>query len=191
MEIEMGEGCEFVRQLVEAFGGISPMAKALGHDYPSTVQGWKERGVIPRWRINEIRDTTLFAANEDVRRLIHKIEIGHNRLTKGPVSSLQSHKCVRYVTNNDILNPDQPIGCRYIEGDPKQNWSYCNAKQQQGSPYCPTHHALCRLPPDHRSTLTDLEGDAKGAGLLSIPDYVPVHEDCDCNITSDQGKGEA
>lgn len=30
------------------------MATALGHDSASTVQGWKNRGLIPRWRWHEI-----------------------------------------------------------------------------------------------------------------------------------------
>jgi len=42
------------RQVIAAFGGIRPMAGKL--DVPvSTVQGWKERGVIPESRHGEIR----------------------------------------------------------------------------------------------------------------------------------------
>lgn len=33
--------------LIGRFGGISALARALGHRNRSTVQGWKERGVIP------------------------------------------------------------------------------------------------------------------------------------------------
>lgn len=33
--------------VIETFDGISKLAKILGHENPSTVQGWKERGVIP------------------------------------------------------------------------------------------------------------------------------------------------
>ena len=32
------------------------MARALGHRHASTVQGWKERGVIPARRANEVLD---------------------------------------------------------------------------------------------------------------------------------------
>lgn len=34
-------------RIIRDFGGITAMANALGHKHASTVQGWKERGVIP------------------------------------------------------------------------------------------------------------------------------------------------
>lgn len=33
--------------IIEKFGGITALARALGHKHPTTVQGWKERGFIP------------------------------------------------------------------------------------------------------------------------------------------------
>jgi len=33
--------------IISLFGGIRPLAKALGHNNPSTVQGWLRRGYIP------------------------------------------------------------------------------------------------------------------------------------------------
>ncbi len=33
--------------IISKFGGINPLARALGHKNASTVQGWKERGFIP------------------------------------------------------------------------------------------------------------------------------------------------
>jgi hypothetical protein len=33
--------------IIEKFGGINPMARALNHRNASTVQGWKECGYIP------------------------------------------------------------------------------------------------------------------------------------------------
>lgn len=33
--------------IIERFGGIAALARALGHANSSTVQGWKERGFIP------------------------------------------------------------------------------------------------------------------------------------------------
>src|SRR3546814_10956500 len=40
--------------IIEAFGGIRPMAKMLGLAV-STVQGWKERSAIPANRHDQIR----------------------------------------------------------------------------------------------------------------------------------------
>jgi uroporphyrinogen-III synthase len=41
-------------RIIAAFGGIRPMAKALGLAF-TTVQGWKERGAIPLKRMADIR----------------------------------------------------------------------------------------------------------------------------------------
>ena len=37
----------YVDRIISRFGGLAPMARALGHRHPTTVQGWKARGVIP------------------------------------------------------------------------------------------------------------------------------------------------
>tara|TARA_R100000306_G_C4324116_1_gene116727 strand:- start:191 stop:472 length:282 start_codon:yes stop_codon:yes gene_type:complete len=36
----------YVNHIIEAFGGVRPMAAAIGKE-PSTVQSWKVRGSIP------------------------------------------------------------------------------------------------------------------------------------------------
>jgi hypothetical protein len=41
-------------EIIELFGGIRPMAKALGHKHPSTVQAWADNESIPHWRFYEI-----------------------------------------------------------------------------------------------------------------------------------------
>lgn len=40
-------------------------------------------------------------------------------------------------------DPHDPVGCRYIEGDPHGVWSYCQETQREGSSYCERHHARC------------------------------------------------
>lgn len=42
------------REIIERFGGIRPMAKALGHKNPTTVQAWHKNESIPYWRHHEI-----------------------------------------------------------------------------------------------------------------------------------------
>ncbi len=36
-----------VENIIAKFGGLTALATALGHRHPTTVQGWKARGVIP------------------------------------------------------------------------------------------------------------------------------------------------
>lgn len=33
--------------VIARFGGLTSLARDLGHENPTTVQGWKERGTIP------------------------------------------------------------------------------------------------------------------------------------------------
>lgn len=33
--------------IIEKFGGVAGLAAALNHNYPTTVQAWKKRKVIP------------------------------------------------------------------------------------------------------------------------------------------------
>lgn len=44
-----------VNKIIELFGGLTAMAKALGHKHPTTVQGWKDSNRIPPWRELEIK----------------------------------------------------------------------------------------------------------------------------------------
>jgi hypothetical protein len=41
--------------VIEAFGGLTKTARALGHRNVTTVQWWKKSGRIPAWRRPEIR----------------------------------------------------------------------------------------------------------------------------------------
>jgi hypothetical protein len=43
-------------QIIDRFGGVSALARALGHKWPTTVQGWKTRGVIPAGQQQKILD---------------------------------------------------------------------------------------------------------------------------------------
>lgn len=36
-------------------------------------------------------------------------------------------------------------GCKYIEGDTKAIWTYCNGQRKFGSSYCEHHHGICYL----------------------------------------------
>lgn len=50
-------------RIIDKFGGISAMARTLGHKYPTTVQGWKARKQIPADRQQEVLDA---ARREDI-----------------------------------------------------------------------------------------------------------------------------
>lgn len=47
--------------IINAFGSVSKLAKALGHKNVTTVDGWKRNGRIPGWRKAEI----IAAANRE------------------------------------------------------------------------------------------------------------------------------
>lgn len=51
---QANESNENVKMIIDRFGGLSAMAKALEHKHPTTVQGWKKSGKIPSWRIHEV-----------------------------------------------------------------------------------------------------------------------------------------
>lgn len=41
-------------EIINLFGGIRPLARALGHKNATTVQAWAEKGKIPTWRWHEV-----------------------------------------------------------------------------------------------------------------------------------------
>ena len=40
-----------VDRIIAQFGGLAPLARALGHNNAGTVQGWQRRGVVPSRQI--------------------------------------------------------------------------------------------------------------------------------------------
>lgn len=42
--------------IIGKFGGLTALAKALGHRHPTTVQGWKKRGFIPSSQMRAVLD---------------------------------------------------------------------------------------------------------------------------------------
>ena len=43
-----------IEKIINSFGGMTAMARALGHKHPTTIQGWKVANHIPHWRYAEI-----------------------------------------------------------------------------------------------------------------------------------------
>jgi hypothetical protein len=43
-------------KIIEAFGGVTALSRALGHKNATTVQGWKKSDKIPPWRHKAIVD---------------------------------------------------------------------------------------------------------------------------------------
>ena len=41
-------------EIIAKFGGVRPMATALGHKHPTTVQAWASNKAIPKWRWHEV-----------------------------------------------------------------------------------------------------------------------------------------
>ena len=48
-----------VSRMIEKFGGMSKFSRALGHNNPSTVHGWKMRGFIPTAKQHEVYDACI------------------------------------------------------------------------------------------------------------------------------------
>ena len=44
------------QRIIASFGGVTALARALGHRSPTTVQGWKQRGLIPARRQQQVLD---------------------------------------------------------------------------------------------------------------------------------------
>ena len=43
-----------VDRIISKFGGLTRLADALGHKHPTTVQGWRKRGVVPLRQIARV-----------------------------------------------------------------------------------------------------------------------------------------
>ena len=41
-------------EIINRFGGVTTMARALGHENRTTVQYWAEKDFIPHWRWHEV-----------------------------------------------------------------------------------------------------------------------------------------
>lgn len=42
-----------ISKLIDKFGGVNPMARKIGIP-PTTIQSWKNKNSIPKWRFNSI-----------------------------------------------------------------------------------------------------------------------------------------
>ena len=47
--------CYIVRDLIDACGAISAVARILGHTNHTTVLGWVKRNNIPWWHVKAVR----------------------------------------------------------------------------------------------------------------------------------------
>ncbi len=168
-------GDKNVGNLIQAFGGSSAMARALGHAHASTVQSWKDRNVIPRWRIHEIRSTSLAKCNAEVQDMLQSLE--QNKPKRVPEPKLQDGFGIFFddaVTNDVIFASRESSGCRYILGDPKGDWSYCDRETRKGSPYCDHHHALCYRTVSCSAAHQEYEVAQKEADELLMPQTITV-----------------
>ena len=44
--------------IIQLFGGIRPLAEALGHQHPTTVQYWASQNAIPAWRWRDVLEAS-------------------------------------------------------------------------------------------------------------------------------------
>lgn len=45
---------ETVSEIIDYLGGVTALSRELGHRWPTTVQGWKTRGIIPARQIPQV-----------------------------------------------------------------------------------------------------------------------------------------
>lgn len=45
-------------------------------------------------------------------------------------------------SRNAAIDPHEPVGCRWIDGDTRGAWSFCQDTQRSGSAYCERHHRM-------------------------------------------------
>ncbi|OHC74345.1 MAG: hypothetical protein A3G18_03020 [Rhodospirillales bacterium RIFCSPLOWO2_12_FULL_58_28] len=57
----MIKGLGIIEGIIDKFGGMSAMSRAMGHKHPTTIQGWKDSGSIPYWR----RGSVMAAVEEE------------------------------------------------------------------------------------------------------------------------------
>jgi len=118
MEVMVDMSCQsdLVFRIIDSYGGISSMARALGHAYPSTVQGWKARGAIPRWRINEIRSSSLFLVNGELRDMVDELLFLMGR-KEAPCCSGAAFSFAKRETKNVIKNGQRDDKSSWGGGD--------------------------------------------------------------------------
>ena len=77
---------------------------------------------------------------------VSQIAVRLNR-TKNAVSGKIDREKLRDIHQKGAKRLDEigPKDCRFPFGD-KENYTFCAAPSQQGSPYCDFHHKICRRP---------------------------------------------
>lgn len=56
------------------------------------------------------------------------------------VTSPAKDKQPKERSRNAAIDPHEPVGCRWIDGDTRGAWSFCQDTQRDGSSYCEMHH---------------------------------------------------
>ena len=67
-----------VQKVIQSFGGIRALARALGHANPSTVSGWYRRGSVPSSQIPIVMDAAQMRGIAiDASDFFLSSEVGH------------------------------------------------------------------------------------------------------------------
>ena len=99
-------------RVIEAFGGIRPMAKKLGVAV-TTVQGWKERNAIPIRRLDELR-----AAAEREEIDLGALAVPTNDSPDDPSDGGSAASPGRETPPADYPARDHPAGAGPVEAEP-------------------------------------------------------------------------
>lgn len=83
-------------------------------------------------------------------------KLGLSRPTKSSVTrnarKAEREAVIKLDTRPRSTNWQEPVGCRFIEKDPRDpDWEFCQREQDVGQSYCGFHHQLAYLEPQPRA----------------------------------------
>lgn len=120
---------------------VQEIAAAMGLSR-NTVIGKVHRLGLERPRLSRLSCAAIRASKGNAARV--QIEGPLSQSTRKAVAAVVDAATEHMMTERLSDDPQEPVGCRYIDGDVKsRDWGYCQRPQREGSPYCAQHHRRC------------------------------------------------
>ena len=97
-----------VEQVIKAFGGLRPMATALGVPV-STVQGWKERNAIPKARHGEVQQAFAALSTPSHIPVDHAIDAAAEMIDAHPLQADTAARAYHPPRSQGTAPPSRPL----------------------------------------------------------------------------------